>query len=160
MNREALIATAAAFTPHVLDWVDGREPLGCLIGNRTWEELAAALILASEALAAVDGGRETLEAVCAAAVADSGIPRGRSTRHRLPDDGVVDDLAVARAVAGRPVRLSPPELRRAAERIVADGGRGKRLMRCLRIDGAMAGQLLAEITGQAPVTGEDTGEAA
>ncbi len=70
----------------------------------------------------------------------------------LPDDGIIDPVAVEIAVTGkRPVRLTTAERRAAAARILAGGGTPWLLARRLRMSQAAARVLAASIAE----TGED-----
>ncbi len=64
----------------------------------------------------------------------------------LPDDGIIDELAVAIAAAGiRPVALTPAERRLAAERILARGGHAGQIATRLRMSPTAAVALAADI---------------
>lgn len=65
----------------------------------------------------------------------------------LPDDGIIDPVAVEIAAAGtRRVRLTAPERRAAAALILARGGTRYRVARCLFIGWGTAAALVASIT--------------
>lgn len=64
----------------------------------------------------------------------------------IPDDGIIDQLAVEIAASGRrPVRLTLPERRAAAARILAGGGTAWMVARRLRMSRADARVLAASI---------------
>ena len=64
----------------------------------------------------------------------------------LPDDGIVDEIAMAIAAAGtRPVALTRTERRLAAERILASGGTPYLISRRLHVSGQTALALAAAI---------------
>ncbi|MGI5225727.1 hypothetical protein [Actinoallomurus sp. CA-142502] len=79
-------------------------------------------------------------------------PSGRGNRHRpnpwlLPEDGIVDPVAVAVSAAGtRRVRLTPTERRLAAAHILAAGGTPITIARRLHISYANARTLTDQIT--------------
>jgi hypothetical protein len=63
----------------------------------------------------------------------------------LPDDGIIDPIAVELAASGaRPVALTPTERRRAAASILARGGTPYLISKRLHISGADALTLAAE----------------
>jgi DNA-binding CsgD family transcriptional regulator len=65
----------------------------------------------------------------------------------LPEDGIIDELAVQIAAAGtRRVALTPTEQRLAAARILAAGGTPYRICRHLHISGRAAHALAEAIT--------------
>lgn len=75
--------------------------------------------------------------------------RRRRTTWLLPEDGILDPIAVDIAARGvRPVALTPTERRIAASRILATGGSATTLTRRLRISHsaarALVDQLIAE----------------
>jgi len=163
-RQDTLIATAKAMALPAVDWVADREPLGYLLGNRTWEELAALVIVLAEALGD-EAGRERLAQVCAAEPGRGGSLWGCDTRWSNRDDGVVDDLAVALVAAGmstprRPVRLTPPERRRAVEQITAAGGTAYDVARLLHVSNKTAHALLAQAAGEPAGDAEDAGTVA
>ena len=64
----------------------------------------------------------------------------------LPDDGIIDDLAVELAAAGtRPVALTRPERRLAAARILANGGTPYLISKRLHLSCQAAHALAASI---------------
>jgi hypothetical protein len=69
----------------------------------------------------------------------------------LPDDGIIDDLAIEIAASGRrPVPLTVPERRLAAAVILAAGGTPYLISRRLHLNGQNARALAAELrTGAA-----------
>jgi DNA-binding CsgD family transcriptional regulator len=73
--------------------------------------------------------------------------RRRRARWVLPEDGIVDELAIEIAAAGiRPVALTPTEQQIAAARILAAGGTPYRISRHLHISGRAAHALAEAIT--------------
>ena len=71
-------------------------------------------------------------------------PRSRWT---LPDDGIIDELAVEIAAKGiRPVALTPAERRLAAARILASGGTAHLISKRLHVSNRTAHALAAELT--------------
>ncbi|HEY1914684.1 MAG TPA: hypothetical protein VGH27_03825 [Streptosporangiaceae bacterium] len=65
----------------------------------------------------------------------------------LPDDGIIDDLAVEIAARGiRPVALTRPERRLAAALILAAGGTPYQLVKRLHVSCQTAHALAAELT--------------
>ena len=65
----------------------------------------------------------------------------------IPDDGIIDPVAVEIAAAGRrSVRLTLPERRAAAARILAAGGTAWTIARHLRMTYAAARVLAASVT--------------
>jgi hypothetical protein len=65
----------------------------------------------------------------------------------IPDDGIIDAVAVEIAARGqRPVRLTRPERRAAAARILASGGTAWTIARNLRMSYAAARVLAASVT--------------
>ena len=71
----------------------------------------------------------------------------------LPDDGIIDPVAVEIAASGqRPVRLTTAERRAAAARILAGGGTAGVIAQRLRMSYAAARVLAASIaeTGEGP----------
>ena len=73
-------------------------------------------------------------------------PAARNT-WLLPDDGIIDELAVEIAASGqRLVRLTREELRSAAVRILAAGGNAYTIAKRLRMQSASARVLAASIT--------------
>lgn len=146
MNRqETLIATAKALALPVVDWVAESEPLGYLLGNRTWEELAALAVVLAEA-----ADRDKLAGIVAASDGHNGEGRGYATKWSRPDDGIVDDVAIERVAAGEsttvnPVPLSPPERLRVAEVIASQGGGSSMVAKRLHVNGATAWDLLGSV---------------
>ncbi len=68
----------------------------------------------------------------------------------LPEDGIVDWIAVALATAGtRPVALTRTEREIAAARIVAAGGTRRDLSVRLQLPERAAGELYADLTARA-----------
>jgi len=73
----------------------------------------------------------------------------------LPEDGIVDDLAVELAATGRrAVPLTPTERRLAAARILAAGGTPWRIAVRLHLSGQAAHALAAAIRAE-PQAGQD-----
>jgi len=73
-------------------------------------------------------------------------PRRRPTRWVLPEDGIVDEVAVAIAAAGtRPVALTRTERWLAAARILADDGTPYLISKRLHVSGRTALALAAAI---------------
>jgi len=67
----------------------------------------------------------------------------------LPDDGIIDPIAIEIAVGGvRPVALTPTEQRLAAARILAVGGTPYVVSKRLRVSGAAALTLAAQCSYQ------------
>ncbi len=78
----------------------------------------------------------------------------------LPEDGIVDEIAVELTVRGvRRVPLTPGERRAAAALILASGGSRYRVARRLHIGHATAKRLAATLTTQ-PASTHDLGAAA
>jgi hypothetical protein len=68
-------------------------------------------------------------------------------RWLLPDDGIIDPIAIELAASGiRPVALTPVERRLAAARILAAGGRPSQIARRLRMGRHAAREIAAAIT--------------
>lgn len=65
------------------------------------------------------------------------------SRLYLPDDGIVDDVAIERRRAGERVPLSRRELVEAAHRIADAGGTAHDVARSLHVSGRHAHKLLA-----------------
>jgi hypothetical protein len=80
----------------------------------------------------------------------------------LPDDGIIDDLAVELAAAGtRPVALTRPERRLAAARILANGGTPYLISKRLHLSCQFAHALAASIrAAERHDVAEDQGAAA
>ncbi|MEV5747167.1 hypothetical protein AB0L00_05060 [Actinoallomurus sp. NPDC052308] len=80
--------------------------------------------------------------------APSGQPVARRrTARLLPEDGILDPIAIDLAARGiRPVALTPTERRLAAARILAAGGTATTLARRLRTSHTTARALINEIT--------------
>lgn len=80
------------------------------------------------------------------------VRRPGRARWVLPEDGIVDELAVHIAATGtRPVALTPTERRLAAARILAAGGTPNLVSKRLHLSGQTALALAATITStQAP----------
>ena len=77
----------------------------------------------------------------------------------LPEDGIVDEVAVAIAAAGtRPVALTRTERWLAAARILAGGGTANLISKRLHVSGQTAAALAAAINAPAATTAP--GEAA
>lgn len=75
---------------------------------------------------------------------------GRASQWLLPDDGIIDDIAIEIAACGtRPVALTPAERRLAAERILARGGTPYQIGRRLRMSYSAACALAAELAAGA-----------
>ena len=73
-------------------------------------------------------------------------PRRRPTRWVLPEDGIVDEVAVAIAAAGtRPVALTRTERWLAARRILAAGGTPYLISERLHVSGRTALAMAATI---------------
>lgn len=73
--------------------------------------------------------------------------RRNASHMELPEDGVVDLLAVDLAVAGeRPVRLTPTEQQMAARRIIDAGGSRAAIARHLHITQTRADRLFFALT--------------
>ena len=73
----------------------------------------------------------------------------------IPDDGIIDAIAVQIAARGqRRVRLTPVERRLAAALIVADGGTPYRVAKCLGISCWTAHTLVDSITANPPELAE------
>ena len=66
-----------------------------------------------------------------------------------PDDGVIDEIAIARACAGEPVPLSGPERVAAAHTLVGKGVPVTSIGRLLRVSDMTVGRLLADARRQA-----------
>jgi hypothetical protein len=65
----------------------------------------------------------------------------------IPDDGIIDPIAVEIAASGqRPVRLTLPERRAAAARILASGGTAWTVAKHLRMTYLAAKVLAASVT--------------
>jgi hypothetical protein len=78
-----------------------------------------------------------------------GTPARETTRRKwvIPDDGIIDPVAVEIATAGRrPVRLTLPERRAAAARILAGGGTAWTIARHLRMTYPAARVLAASVS--------------
>lgn len=70
--------------------------------------------------------------------------RPETWRWALPEDGIVDDIAVEIAARGdRPVALTPTERRIAARRILAAGGNAQDVATRLHLSGHRARDLAA-----------------
>jgi hypothetical protein len=82
--------------------------------------------------------------------------RGRA-RWTLPDDGIIDLIAIEIAAGGaRPVTLTPAERRLAAARILARGGGASLIAKRLHLSGTTARRLAASIrAAAAPRTAAD-----
>jgi hypothetical protein len=65
-----------------------------------------------------------------------------------PDDGVVDEIAVARACAGERVPLSGPERVAAARALIAQGIGATKAAERLHVSGTTATRLYARITAE------------
>jgi hypothetical protein len=72
----------------------------------------------------------------------------------LPDDGIIDMIAIEIAANGvRPVPLTPAERHLAAARILANGGGTSLICRRLHVSGSTARRLAASIrAGSPPLT--------
>jgi hypothetical protein len=77
---------------------------------------------------------------------------GRNDLYLIPEDGVIDMIAVDIAASGiRPVRLTDRERMLAARRILAAGGMTATLMRRLRLTSLyQAQQFVARVNGSEP----------
>lgn len=64
-----------------------------------------------------------------------------------PDDGVVDEIAVARACAGEPVPLSVPERRAAARKLTGRGMSNTAIGKLLHVSDATVKRLLEHEAG-------------
>jgi hypothetical protein len=77
----------------------------------------------------------------------------RARPFTLPDDGIIDAIAIEIAVAGiRPVALTRTERLLAAGRILAGGGTPHQVARHLHLSGATALVLAARIRASQPGT--------
>jgi hypothetical protein len=84
------------------------------------------------------------------------MPNQHVDRWLLPEDGIVDDIAVDIAARGeRPVRLTPTERRLAAKRILAGGGNVVTVAIRLRIQPQAAVALATEIRNRRAEAGRD-----
>jgi hypothetical protein len=73
----------------------------------------------------------------------------------IPDDGIIDAIAIQIAVCGqRRVRLTPMERRLAAALIVANGGTAYRVAKCLGISSCTAHTLVDSIAADPPELAE------
>jgi hypothetical protein len=146
----ALITTAKALAPNIVAWVAEDEPLGYLIGNRTWAEVVAVTAVLAEAVGHCADGPAVLAEVCAATDSAPPVNRGPGAKWSRPDDGIVDDEAVKRVAAGEstvacPVPLSPPERLRAAALITEAGGGASIIAQRLHVNGMNAWDLLRRL---------------
>lgn len=79
----------------------------------------------------------------------------RTSEWIVPDDGIIDPIAVWIAASGqRRVRLTPVERRLAAALIVAQGGTSYRVAKHLGISSWAAHALVDSITANPPEPGE------
>jgi hypothetical protein len=75
---------------------------------------------------------------------------------QIPDDGIIDEIAIDIAATGqRRVRLTPTELRLAARRIIASGFKAKTLEARLGISRSYAQDLVTELSTSSKETGVD-----
>ncbi|MFI6603743.1 hypothetical protein ACIBHX_46570 [Nonomuraea sp. NPDC050536] len=74
----------------------------------------------------------------------------RRPRWTLPEDGIIDDIAVELAARGKPAALTKTERRLAAERIIAAGHGPVELAERLHLSGATANALYADLCATDP----------